>query len=413
MKTIFIVLDGIADRPCPELGRRTPLEAAHTPNLDYFASNGKQGLMYPISEKIIPESDNSMIAMLGYKNFFSRGQIEAIGTGIRFQRGDMALRANFATISSLNEGRIIDRRVARTLTTKEALNLAKTLNKKLKLPCRFIFKSTIQHRGVLVLIGGFSDNITNTDPAYKGKGNFKSLEILRYSEPLDEEEVSKFSANTVNEFVEQSYLILKNHPLNLERQKKHLLSANVILTRDAGVEFPEIKKLEGKWLAIVYMPLEIGIAKATGMQFTSFEYPRLNNNDVYQNLYEGLDDAIKTAKVNLDKRLEKYDYFYIHFKETDVPGHDGKPFEKKKMIEILDKDFFSFLKHIAQKHKIKVIITGDHSTPCTLKSHSADPVPFLVFGKDNDNTKRFTEKEAEKGIIKKIYGKDVIRFIMS
>ena len=83
------------------------------------------------------------------------------------------------------------------------------------------------------------------------------------------------------------------------------------------------------------------------------------------------------------------------------------------MIERLDKDFFSFLRKIAEKVRLKIIITGDHSTPCSLKAHSSDPVPFLVYGKDNDSTKRFTEREAEKGIIRKIYGRDVIRFIMS
>lgn len=413
MKTVLIVIDGVADKPCTELKGKTPLEAASTPNLDYFASTGKQGIMYPISEAIAPESDNSMSAMLGYKDFLSRGQLEAIGSGIRLEHGDMALRANFATIDNIKDAKIIDRRVGRTLTTKEAAILAKTLNKKLRLPCKFLFRSTIQHRGVLVLYGGFSDNITNSDPAYKGKGKIISHDFLKYSEPLDEEDITKFSANIVNEFVEQSYFILKNHPINIERQKRNLLPANIILTRDAGVEIKPIRRINGKWLAIVYMPLEIGIAKITGMQITSFAYPALKNNDVYENLYDGLKDAIITAKINLQKRLSQYDYFYIHFKETDVPGHDGRAIEKKKMIEMLDKDFFSFLRELAEKEKIKIIITADHATPCNLKSHSSDFVPFLVYGKDNDSTKRFTEPEALKGSIKKIYGRDVMNFIMS
>ncbi|MBI5148478.1 2,3-bisphosphoglycerate-independent phosphoglycerate mutase [Candidatus Pacearchaeota archaeon] len=413
MKTIFIVIDGVGDKSCPELKGKTPLQAAYTPNLDFFAACGKQGLLYPISETIAPESDNALTTMLGYTTFLSRGQSEAIGSGIRLEQGDLALRTNFATISNLQEGRLIDRRVGRTLISKEAHILSKTLNKRMKLSSKYIFKPTVQHRGVLVFRGGFSDNITNTDPAYKGKGRIIAGDKLRYSEPLDEEDVTKISANIVNEFVEQSYLLLKNHPINLARQKKNLLPANILLTRDAGTEMPEIKKLGGGWLAIVYMPLEIGIAKIAGMQISSFSYPNLKDFDVYKNLYDGLHIAIDIARNNLRKRLEKYDYFYIHFKETDVPGHDGRAVEKKKMIELLDKEFFSYLKAIAEKEKIKVIITADHSTPCTLKTHSADPVPFLVYGKDNDSTKRFNEVEAAKGSIGKIYGKNVIKFITS
>lgn len=413
MKSLLIILDGIADRKCEALGNKTPLEAASTPNLDFLAENGKQGYMYPINENMAPESNNGILAIFGENAFIPRGPLEALGADIKFQRGDLAVRANFATITNINEGKITDRRVGRTLTTKEAIILAKDINRRMKLPYKFIFKPTVQHRGVLVIRGGFSDNITNTDPAYyREKGTFSQNNILKYSQPLDEEDNTKLSANIVNEFIEQSYYILKTNKINEERQKKGLFPANIIITRDAGTELPVIKKLPGKWLYIGCMPLEIGISKSFGMDIASFAYPELKNNEVYSNLYNGLKTTIEFAKRNLKWNLRRYEHFYIHFKETDVPGHDNKPEDKKKMIEMLDKEFFSFVKEIHQKEKIKIIITADHATVCSLKAHTSDAVPFLVTGNGKDNTERFNENEAKSGDIGKMYGKDVLKFIL-
>ena len=415
MKTFLIILDGVGDRACKELGNKTPLEAASTPSLDFFASRGKLGYLYSIKEGVAPESDNAITTILGNEPFLAaRGQLEALGAGIRLERGDLALRANFGTVTNLKEGKIIDRRAGRTLTTKEAEILSKAINKQVKLPCKFIFKPTIQHRGVLVLKGGFSDNITNTDPSYRTKGQFSLKDEIRYSEPLDEEELSKTAANILNSFTEQSYLILNNHPINQFRVKTNLLPANIILARDPGVEIPQLKKLDGKWASILMMPLEIGIAKLAGMQVFSFSCPSLKDYEIYKNLFMCLSTTINFSKNIIERTFSKYDYFYVHFKETDVPGHDNKPEEKKKMIEMLDKEFFSFLKQLSEKQKIRIIITADHSTPCILKSHSSDPVPFLVFeeGKEiQTKTKRFTEKDSLKGTLGKIYGKDVLKFV--
>lgn len=416
MKTIFIILDGVADRPCKGLGGQTPLEAASAPNLDWLAQNGKQTSVKVIEGSAIPESNEAVMTLLGYQpRIIARGVLEALGAGIKLRHGDLALRTNFATISSIKEPRIIDRRVGRTLTNKEANILVKEISKKLRLPhkFKFSFKSTVQHRGVLVIRGGFSDNITNIDRAYsKGKNKNK----LNYSVPLDDDETSQLSANIINEFVEQSYFILKNHPINKSRQEKGLLPANIILTRDAGSDLPEIKKLPGKWAAIVAMPLEKGIAKVTGMQVFSLTYPTLKNADIYENLYIGLRETILLAIKCISKNLKRYDYFYIHLKETDLPGHDGKPEEKKKMIEFIDKELFSFIKRILEKEKkekIRVVVTVDHATPCNIKTHAPDPVPLLVHGKGSDNTKRFTEAESKKGSLGKLNGRNVIKIITS
>ncbi|MFH1248818.1 MAG: alkaline phosphatase family protein [archaeon] len=411
MKSILIILDGVADKACKELDNQTPLQAASTPNIDFLAQNGEQGYMYPINENIAPESNNGILAILGENAFIPRGPLEALGADVKFQRGDLVLRTNFATITNINDGKIIDRRVARTLTTREAMILSKDINKRMKLPYKFLFKPTVQHRGVLVIRGGFSENITNVDPAYRVKGTFQSHDVLQYSKPLDDEENTQLSANILNEFVEQSYYILKTNRINEERGKKGLLPANIILARDAGTELVQTKKLDGKWLYIGCMPLEIGIARFFGMNVESFAYPPLKGEEVYSNLYEGLNQTIDFAKKSLKWNWKKYDHFYIHFKETDIPGHDNKPLDKKKMIEMIDKEFFSFILEMYKNEKFKIIITADHSTVCNLKAHTSDSVPFLVCGKEKDGTKRFTEIESKNGKLGKLYGKDVLKFI--
>ena len=339
-----------------------------------------------------------------------RGQLEVLGAGIKLSRGDLALRTNFATITDIKDGKIIDRRAGRNLSTKESYILAKAINKQVVLPCKFIFKPTIQHRGVLVLKGGFSDNITNTDGAYTVKGRYQTKDKFQFSEALDEDENTEYTARVLNEFIEESYKVLVMHPVNKDRRKKGLMPANIIITRDAGIDLPKLSKFK-KWACISYMPLEIGIGKACEMRVFDFDYPEMRDFDVYQNLYDGLNKAIKFSIKTLNKNWDKYNYFYIHFKETDIPGHDNKPHVKKDMIELLDKKFFSFLKKKLGKEKFKLVVTADHSTPCSLKSHSADAVPLLVYGSEKDETDAYSEKQSKKGSLGKVYGKDFLKKI--
>jgi len=414
MKTILVVLDGVGDLPCLKLKGKTPLEAAKTPNLDFFATQGKCGYMYTIKEGIAPESDAAVIAIFGYdpyKYITGRGPLEAYGAGIKIKPGDLALRTNFATIKENKE--IIDRRVGRTLSSDEAEILAKAINKNVKLPFPFLFKSTIQHRGVLVIRGGFSSNITNTDPGYVAGGSFgiakkvKGVLKVQTSNPLDDDEVTNLSASTVNSFVEQSYSILKEHPVNKYRIKKHLLPANIILTRNAGTELPDFSEKRRGWGAIAALPLEKALAKLCGMKVLKFRYPDVTGH-AYKDLYDMLRKEIEVAKKYVSKKFKRYDCFYIHFKETDAAGHDGLPIEKKKMIEIIDKEFFSFIRKIKN---ILLIVTADHSTPCSLKAHSADPVPLLIYGKGKDGVKKFSEKACKQGSLGKIYGKNLLNLI--
>ncbi len=411
MEGVLIILDGLGDRDCKKLNGKTPLEAAKTPNMDYLASKGELGVLYTVKKKFVPESDEAVVSILGNDPFENaRGQLEAFGAGIKLERGDLALRTNFGSVTGL-DGEVEDRRAGRTLTSKEAKILGKAINKNINLSIKFIFKPTIHHRGVLVFKGGFSDNISDTDPSYTDKGKFKKSLKLRFSKPLDEnDENDKYTANMLNEFMEQSFKVLDKHEVNKERIKKGLLPANIIFARGGGTELPKIRELKN-WGAVVYMPVEIGIALCAKMDIFKFDYPDMKNLDVYKNLYDGLNKAINFSIKVLKKEKKNYEHFYIHFKETDLPGHDNKPLEKKNMLEVLDKKFFSFIRKYAEKEKIKVIVTGDHSTPCELKSHSDDPVPFLLCDWHGRNEKKFSEKSCKKGKLGELFGKDVLRLV--
>lgn len=405
MKGVFVLLDGLGDLPHKLLEYKTPLEAANTPNLDFLANRGELGYMYPVKPGFIPESDESIISIFGNELISStRGQLETRGTDIDLTRGDLALRTNFATIDSLETENIIDRRAGRTLTTYEAEILAKAINK-IKIPCEFIFKPTIQHRGVLVFRGGFSDNISDNHILYRKNNPSETHKIINVK-PLDDSENSFYTSNILNEFLEKVHHVLDKHPVNEERKKKGLLPANYFLVRGAGIEKPKLKFYR-KWLSVAYMPLEIGFSKTCGMTVFSFDYPKLKKLDVYENLYDGLKKACKFSIKTLKRNHKKFDYAYIHIKETDIPGHDNKPLEKKQMLEHLDRTLFNFLRKFATYKKIKVVVTGDHSTPCKLKSHSADPVPVLFYNDSPPKEKKFNESEARKGTLGRIFGKDL------
>lgn len=413
MKGVFVILDGMGDLPSDVLEDKTPLEVAETPNLNFLATRGEMGYMYSVRPGFIPESDEAIVSIFGNELISSsRGQLEAKGAGITLAHGDLAFRVNFATIDSLTAKNIIDRRAGRTLTTAEAEGLAKSLNK-IVMPCKFVFKSTIQHRASLVFRGGFSDNISANDLTYfqgQSKTSDKVIPIM----PLDDDENAQYASNIVNEFLDKAFEVLDRHPINEARRKKGLLPANYLLIRGAGIDVPKLK-LYPKWMSVAYMPLEKGFSQLSGMKVFSFDYPKLRGLDVYENLNEGLKKACSFSIKVLRRNKNKFDYAYVHIKETDLPGHDNKPMEKIAMLEYIDKTLFKFLREFAPPNNIKVVVTADHSTPCKLKKHSADPVPVLFYnqslpkiekkfsfkGKQNMDSKiagkKFSEREARKG----------------
>lgn len=404
MKLIYVVIDGMGDLPIKELGNKTPLGAAETPNMDNLARNGKTGLMYTVKKGIAPESDVGVVSILGYDPFkyaTGRGILEAIGAGINVNNGDLALRCNFAT---LGEGKtIIDRRAGRDLTNEEGSQLSEAINRKVKLqlhPADFEFKNTIGYRSVLVIRsreGALSARITNTDPAYErvqemGVAKQRAKMILNMCEPMDGSEKTKNSAALVNEFVQKSQRVLEEHQVNKHRAARGKLKANIILTRDAGSTLPKFfnigQEYHARFACLADMPVERGIATLAGMSLANLPPPTPSLKE---------DCLARISK--LLKILHAFDCFYIHIKGPDEPGHDGNFRLKQRMIEEIDRHFFGSLQAKIDLHDYIVCVTADHATPCSLKGHSDDPVPLLVSGGNvpGDGVRKFSEKECRNG----------------
>ncbi|MFH1678438.1 MAG: alkaline phosphatase family protein [Candidatus Omnitrophota bacterium] len=420
-KILYIVLDGLGDLPIPELGNKTPLEAAMTPYMDKLAGKGRSGIVYPVGKGISPESDIAVISLLGYdaeKYYTGRGPLESFAEGIELNPGELALRVNFATVDNDGET-ILDRRVGRNLTTEEAALLAKEINSKVVLSsATFEFKSTIGHRGVLVIRNKnkkLSGWITNTDPAYGREGNFgiakeKFQKRLIKSEPMpgyEEEEGAKEAAALLNEFTGKSHQVLSCAAINQKRISQNALPANIILSRDAGdhlPEFPSVKSLYNLRLgSFVQMPVEKGIALLTGIEVVEVPLP---TGDL------SVDYSI-WAKIALQKILD-FDGLYIHIKGPDEPAHDGDFLKKKESIEAIDKFFFSrLLKKLDFKDTI-IAVTADHSTVCKVCAHTADPVPLVVCGSDitPDGSENFSEKAARRGSLGEIRGIELLPLLI-
>ncbi len=410
---IYVLLDGVGDLPHPNLQGKTPLEAGITPNLDKLAKNGAMGEVISVGKGIAPESDIAVFNMLGYKfqhsDYVGRGVIEAIGVGIDFKDGDLALRGNFATLN--DEGVIIDRRAGRKIEKEDANAVAKEIEQQIQFShpnTSVVVSPTIGHR-VTVRIRSeqesLSSNITNSDPAYArvaGMGIAKAVsDFLKIDKclPLDETNEAKLSAKLVNEFTEQSINIMKKSDINKRRnqEKKKLLSC--ILLRDAGNKYPVVTPINDlysmNFSCIVDMPVELGISEVLKMK--TFEAGNLTD-------YE------EKARVAA-KAMETQNAIYVHLKGPDEFGHDGDAAGKMNNIEEIDRRFFGTLLDNIDTSKIALVISADHSTPCINKGHSDDPVPLLVSGDSikNDGTVRVTEKEAKKGSLGLIEGAQVVK----
>lgn len=394
----------MGDLPIKSIGNKTPLEIAETPNMDTLASGGQTGLMYTVRKGVAPESDVAVISLLGYDPFkysTGRGVIEAVGAGLDMQDGDLALRCNFAT---LGEGKnLLDRRVARSLTTQEANELSKAAMEKIKLdsyPATFEFKSTLGHRAVAIIKSKakpLSSKISNSDPAYAiinglGVAQEKVEMVLKTVEPLENTEAAKVSAKLVTELINKTNTLWNNHPINKKRVAEGKLKANVILTRDASDSLPKFFNINQhygvKFAALADMQVEKGIASLAGMDSTLLPPPSGDLKHDYDLRVKALLDL-----------LPKYDCFYIHLKGPDEPGHDGNCELKTKILSAVDKYFFGpLLKQISLKDNL-ICVTCDHATPCNLKVHSDTPVPILVSGKSLETKKvtKFSEKNCAKG----------------
>ena len=372
-KIVLLVADGLGGLPI-EPGGKTELESARTPNLDRLAAEGTVGLSTPVAPGITPGSGPGHLGLFGYDPLvhdIGRGVLEALGIGVEVGPRDVAIRGNFCTID--HEGRVTDRRAGR-IPTETCEKLVAKLRRGIKLEgVETLIAAVREYRLVVRFRGeGLGDNVADTDPLVT---NVPTLE------PKAADPGSEKTARVAAEFLRQAKAVLK------EEQP-----ANFLMLRGFA-NFPKISTMEDvyglKAVAIAVYPMYRGLARLVGM--TVVEPGKT------------LADQVEVAKQNWDK----YDFFFIHYKYTDSTGEDGAFARKVEVIEALD----------AEMPKLRglkpdvLIVTGDHSTPSRMKSHSFHPVPTLLWAPATvrpDLVTEFGERPCLQGGLGQFLAKDLL-----
>jgi 2,3-bisphosphoglycerate-independent phosphoglycerate mutase len=421
-KLIYVILDGLGDDPIAAFDGRTPLEAASTPFLDGLAGRGANGSVVTVGEGVAPESDIAVFAILGYDPYAhhtGRGPIEALGAGLGFERGDLAYRVNFATVTRTTDGwDIVDRRVGRNLTSDEARALAAEVNQKVQIDgASFEFRATVGHRGVVVFHAQgepFSGLVENSDPAY-GRDGLMGVAKETFDERVVEvtpvagserDSAAERAAAVTNEWLAAVHEVLEASEVNRRRREQGQLPGNFVLSRDGGDHLPELTPLQEKFGldmgCFVELPVEIGIARLTGMR--EIDAPTAGAER---------DQYTSWAELAFDKASE-HDGLYIHLKGPDVPAHDGDHDAKRKSIEDIDRLFFGPLLSALDLDSSIVAVTADHSTSCPRKAHTDGPVPLLVAGAgiDADPVSSYGESASRDGSLGRLMGPEIMPMLV-
>ncbi len=385
VKIILIVLDGLGGLPVKE--GKTELEIAKTPNLDRLARISATGLHIPVDHGITPGSGPGHLALFGYdplKHKIGRGVLEALGLGLELKETDIAVRGNYATVEYRN-GRpvVVDRRAGR-IPTEENRRITEKISKEIGKIDDVEVKIApgMEHRVALLFrfpepLPEGSDKVKDTDPQRTG------VEPL---DPVPETPEAEKVARVAKELVGRVAKIIKDEP-----------RANYMLLRGFSKK-PELESFEERFglkaCCIAVYPMYKGLASLVGMEVVRFEGKSLR-------------DQINVLK----KVWESYDFFFLHIKGTDSAGEDGDWERKVKVIE----EFDSHLPEILDLGPDVLAITGDHSTPSILKSHSWHPVPLLIRSPYvlGGTSSRFTERECLKGEIGIIPGKKIMNLLLA
>jgi len=381
-KIALVVLDGVGDIAIKENGYLTPLEAAKTPIMDKLSREAIQGRMTPVAPGVTPGSGPGHLALFGYdpvETQVGRGVIEALGLGLELKAGDVAARANFCSLDA--DGLVTDRRAGR-IETEECERLCAILSKKIKKVSntQIIIQPGKGHRFVVIFRGtGMEGPLNDTDPQREG------LPIAE-STPLDpSSKKAQKAAKLIKAFYDKALPILKD-----ERPANGFLMRGIAHQPDIPT-FEERYKLKAACLAVY--PMYKGLAQLVGMD--KVEGPQSISEQFNRYLEE----------------YDNYDFFFIHYKYTDMYGEDGNFEAKKKAIEELDEA----LPILLQKRPDVIAITGDHSTPCPMKGHSWHPQPVLLTSafSGSDKLDRFTETGANIGSMGVFDAKFLIRHMQA
>ena len=357
-RIVLLVMDGLGGLPHPESGR-TELESAKKPNLDRVAEESLCGLIDLVSPGITPGSAPGHLALFGYDPFkynIRRGIVEALGIDLEVKKGDVAARGNFSTVDE--RGFVTDRRAGR-ISTEENKRLCQRLSQITLAGAEILVTPVREHRFSLILRGdGLSPDLIASDPQQTGVAPRKVAAMTPGA---------RKTARLVNSFIQQAESLLRS-------TRNDIPAANMVLLRGFSrlpeiPSLPEIYKLTPA--AIAVYPMYRGLARLVGMEML----PAGNN--------------ITEQLESLRRHYQDYDFFFIHFKNTDSRGEDGDFEAKVRAIEEVDRA----LPRLLTLEPDVLIVTGDHSTPATLGIHTWHPVPFMLRSKwcRRDKVSAFSE----------------------
>ena len=387
-KYVIIVGDGMADYPIPQLGDKTPLEVAKTPNMDMLASKGKIGRFLSIPDGMEPGSDIANMSILGYdpeKYHTGRAPIEAASMGIELDCADVAFRMNLVCLEFKADSIIMKSHSAGEISTEEAKKLVDFLQKNMKLPDNIKIYPGVAYRHILV---------------WKDAPSVKTIPPHDYLE----QDLSWYLSDTDNPVValiKSSWKLLKDHPLNRERKKKGLYEANSIWLWGQGKSprLPSFKDRFGLSGGIISaVDLIKGLGKLIGLVPIHVE----GATGYIDTNYKG--KAQKALEF-----LEDHDFVFIHVEAPDEAGHNADIEGKIYAIEKIDQDVLGvIIDGLSSFDDYAVLVISDHYTPISKRTHTAEPAPFACAGKNQLLNKKdskllkFCEKEAiSSGIVYK------------
>lgn len=385
-KIIFLLIDGLGDKPSPQ----TPLKLAKKKNIDKLLKQSFLAQFYPIEKEKWPKLASSSITglanlwILGYKpspEEVKRGPLEALGSDVDYKNGELALRVDFAAVDE--NLIVIDRRAGRNIFG--LYELERAINS-LSFEIPFHFHRSYGHRGILIFKKKLSPYISDSDPYQAG------LKV-RKIKPLKNDPLSQKTAKLLNKFLKETHYLLNNHPLNIFRSEKMgVPKANYLLTREAGNRLPKLKNFFKRFgfkrgLVIAENGAVKGGCLLAGFEaLTIFEIENINKRYLF----------IKKSILN---NFDKYDIIYIHLKEADESAHDKNPDKKRSYFEFFDKWLGGLIKILPQKTIF--VITGDHLTDSNTGKHLYGPLPLLIINHRYPNKpNEFSELEATKTKLK-------------
>ncbi len=384
MKYLLVVGDGMADYPVPELGNKTPLQAANKPNMDMIAAKGRNGLLKTVPDTLTPGSGTAILSVLGYdptRYYTGRGPFEAAARNIKLDENDVAYRCNLITEK---DGKIVDYS-ADHITNSEAAELIEELKKKMEKPINIEFFAGLSYRHFLIIRNYMHNEIVECTPPHDAIGTEIS-EIL----PKAKTEDAASTADLLSRMIIDSKQVLDDHPVNIARRKSGKRPANMIWPWGGGKTpvMPTFKKKYGVTSAVISaVDLVKGIGVYAGMRIV--DVPGAT----------GLYDTDYEAKAEFAlKALEDNDVVFVHVEAPDEAGH-SKDYELKvKTIEDLDKRLLGRLLDGVNEDCV-VAVLPDHPTPIKVGTHTRDPVPFAVYFPlvKGDEVKQFDEDSAKKG----------------